>query len=380
MLNIGHLFPMMTHSLSDCFVVAGMGAPMVYTVVPVPYRKPEDAKNKDPHFVGETVFVIMNVPNWTRTRGDAVTSDMVEEYVLFAMSEVDPVSLQLLADIDSLEHRKISIDKRMAEVPALELLDLRGRELTLEEAEAEREVMYKALGDLKHNCDVQIAEKRQTFDEQRGKRKAIGLGVKLFDTDAQSDTSSWLVSFSRHPDGQYFEEKLLKKSDWQNIHMCAPIDDAEQPHPAWAGRGAVPDGSKEFMPDYTLKTVNMQGVFIKRIAHNVGNFISIDDETSPWADSKFAYYTGEIFYGKRHGSGVSIDDTGIYSGKFEMDHRMGLGRWDAADGLNAVGTFGNSELFKSRHKGEFANPYLGDDLHGYNVDIMFPGIYDALLF
>jgi hypothetical protein len=351
---------------------------MVYTVVPTPYRLPEDTRSKDPHFVGETIFVIMNVPNKTKTRGDVVSPDMIEAYVLFAMSEVDPIAHQLLEDIEGLEQRKISIDKRMEEVPALELMDLRGRPLSLEQAEAEREVMYKTLGQLKHDCDLQIAEKRQAFDAQRAKRQSVGLIVELFDSDPVSDTSSWAVSFGRHTDGQYFEETLLKKADWQSIHMCAPIYEVEPKFPAWAGRGAIPDGSKEFMPDYTLKTVNMQGVFIKRIAHNVGNFISIDDETSPWADTKFSYYTGEVFHGKRHGNGVSIDDTGIYSGKFEMDTRMGAGRWDAADGLTASGIFGNFELFKPRKKGTFANPYLGDDLHGYNVEIMFPGALKVL--
>ena len=80
--------------------------------------------------------------------------------------------------------------------------------------------------------------------------------------------------------------------------------------------------------------------------------------------SKFTLYHGQWECGLKNGTGLEIDDSGIYSGQYFDGYRTGRGRLDLADGTMIKGDFEKHENFPSRQNSivfsnnSMTNPYI----------------------
>ena len=348
--------------------------PAHYTIVPVVFRSPEDIR-ADPKFDGDTAFLICNVPTTCKDGETPVTAAMLQKWILVAVKEVDTVAIKIRNEILKIEGEKAEVEKSIRRIPKMILNDAQGKPLTQEEAEAERQVMYDVYGQAKYKLEMKIKNKQLDLQRQVSLREEVGMDIELLETDKNTESSTWRVKFDRYEDGELIEDDLCLKDDWQSIRLAAALDYATPPVGPWAGRGAIPDGSKDYLQDYTNVICNMSGVRIKRAPHGVGAFKALDRQSSSYTAEAFEYYTGEFYRGERHGNGIAIDDVGIYSGEFNAGDRIGSGRLDLANGLTATGTFGCCEQFPNWKYGQFKNPYLGGQLDGNTIEILFPGIF-----
>lgn len=357
--------------------------PAHYTIVPVIFRTPEDVKS-DPKYDGDTAFLLCHVPNTCKDGATVVNEDMLQMWLLVAIGEVDQVAIALRNDIVKIEKEKAEVEKLIRKIPKMILNDAQGKPLDQIAADAERQVMYDMYGQAKYKIEQRIKNKHLDLERQMRRRKEQGITLELLETDKNTSSSTWRAQFDKYEDGKEIEDALAMKDDWQSIRLAAALEYATPPVGPWAGRGAIPDGSKEYLPDYTNVVCNMSGVRIRRVPHGVGAIKSLDRQSSSYASEFFGYYTGEFLAGERHGNGIELDDVGIYAGEFEHGKRIGSGRYDMANGLTATGTFGGPEQYPCWRHGEFANPYLGGDCNG-DMEISFPGIVfcstcDALLY
>jgi hypothetical protein len=305
---------------------------------------------------------------------EPVTSEMIAEWVLVAVNEVDPIAADISAKIAKLRNDLAEVEKKIKGVPKLILNDAQGKPLPQEEADSERQVLYDMYGQAKFKLEQQIERRNDELKAQVQKRKDDGLICEVVSSDANTNTAVWRIGFDNYEDAVFIENALTLKDDWQSIRLAAALPNNNPPLGPWAGRGAIPDGSKEYLPDYTQGIVNMGAVLIKRLAHGVGSFKELDRQSSNYAADRFGYYTGQYDMGKKHGEGIEIDDCGVYAGQFESGYRIGRGRLDMANGLTATGTFGSAEQFPSRKGGYFfENPYVGGDLISNDAEILFPG-------
>jgi hypothetical protein len=340
--------------------------------VPVIFRLPEDVK-EDPKYDGDTAFLLCNVPNTCKDGETLVTETMLQTWMLVAIGEVDTRAIAIRDDIIKIEGEKFELEKKIRKIPKLILNDGQGKPLEQAQADAERQVMYDMYGQAKYKIEMRIKNRHLDLARQTDLRREVGMHIALLETDRNTVSSTWRVNFSTYDDGKEIEDALAEKDDWQSIRLAAALEYSDPPAGPWAGRGAIPDGSKDYLPDYTNVVCNMSGVRIRRVPHGVGSVKSLDRESSAYMADAFGYYTGEFLCGDRHGSGIELDDTGIYSGDFFHGNRIGTGRLDMANGLTVTGSFGVTEQFPSRKQGAFVNPYLGGECEGEDIEVMFPG-------
>ena len=359
------------------YIASAQPHPAHYTVVPVVFRLPEDVK-RDPKYDGDTAFLLCHVPNTCKDGETPVTEAMLSAWLMVAIGEVDTVAIKIRQDISKIEAEKAEVERLIRKIPKLILNDGAGKPLDQAAADAERQVMYDMYGQAKYKIEMRIKNKHLDLKRQTELRQEQGVLLELIETDKNTATSSWRVMFDHYADGQEIEDALAEKDDWQSIRLAAALDYATPPVGPWAGRGAIPDGSKEYLPDYTNVVCNMSGVRVRRVPHGVGSVKSLDRSSSSYSADVFGYYTGEFMGGERHGSGIELDDVGIYSGDFEFGKRIGSGRVDLANGLTVTGSFGGPEQYPSWRHGEFANPYLGGDCHG-DMEVLFPGNYSSCI-
>ena len=171
---------------------------------------------------------------------------------------------------------------------------------------------------------------------------------------------------------------LIQKDDWASIKLAQHSKDP--PLPPWAGRGDIPNGSKSFLADYTQLQVNISGAIIKRVPHGVGSWRSLDRKSSKYADEEFSFYYGEWYNGLKHGHGVEINDSCIYSGNFRNGFRLGQGRIDYANGMTVISEFHSLLQHPDRESGAFHNPYLNGEANGY-AEILYSdgGLYKGVV-
>ena len=104
--------------------------------------------------------------------------------------------------------------------------------------------------------------------------------------------------------------------------------------------------------------MNISGAIIKRVPHGVGTWKTLDRSSSKYADEKFSFYYGEWYDGFKHGRGIEVDDSGIYSGLFVYGFRNGQGRMDYCNGSAVIAEFSVLQQHKDRQTGPFRNPYM----------------------
>ena len=347
--------------------------PEVYYIVPKVRRIPFDICT-DPRYDGQKVFVMSRVPLRTKDEQSEVLADTLKEYLLYALMEVDPYSKPFYDRMAKIKEEIKAIDEKIKKVPKMEFKDQDGNELSQEEADVERENIFNAYSEERIACDKRYKRQENALAGHKQWRRNMGIQFERADIDKATETATWFVRFYGTKDAKEMEELLIKKDDWASIRIAqgSKIDDI----PAWAGKSDVPDGTNPEFPDYRNLQVNISGVIIKRVPHGVGTWKSLDRSSSKYADDEFSFYYGQWYNGFKHGYGIEVDDSGIYSGEFFEGYRQGQCRRDFANGLTLTVEAVPQLQHRDRMRGVFRNPYLNGIPNGY-AEILYPdgGMY-----
>jgi hypothetical protein len=361
----------------DDMLTMGMPDPEVYYIVPFVRRMPEDIA-KDPRFEGQMCFMISRVPLKCKDESTIVDAPTIKEWLIFALLEVDPYSKPFYGNIEKIKEEIKEIDKRIKQIPKIVFTNEQGEPMELEEADAQREVLYEEFGNQRIAIEERLKRQELALEGHRNWRRNMGVDIQRGEEDMNTGTANWYIRFYGTADAGEMEELLLKKDDWGSIKMAC----GRHPNlPPWAGRGKIPDGKKAFDPDYTELQVNISGARISRRPHGTGTLKTLDRQSVKISGDNFEFYYGHWYDGKKDGYGFEVSDTGVFSGRFEFGNRIGYGRLDLANGTTVVGPFKVPEQRPSRHYGEFQNPYCNGDIHG-DAEVLFcdGGLYKGSMY
>jgi len=343
----------------------GMPDPEVYYIVPKVRRLPDDIY-KDARFEGQAVFTMSRVPLMAKDDMTLVDGDTIKEYLICALLEVDPYSKPFYENIEKIKDEIKEVDKRIKAIPKIQFTTENGDPMNQEEADAQREVLYEEYGNQRIAIENRLKRQETALDAHRAWRRNMGLDIKQGELDENTNTCTWYIRFYGTKDAGEMEELLLTKDDWASIKMAVGANGLKP----WAGRGKIPDGKKSFELDYTPYQVNISGARVSRLAHGVGTLKQLDRQSVEIKGDHFHFYYGHWVDGAKDGYGFEVDDTGVFSGRFENNFRRGYGRLDLANGTTLTGPFKVPEIRPSRDKGIFHNPYCQGDLHG-EAEILF---------
>ena len=120
----------------------------------------------------------------------------------------------------------------------------------------------------------QQRRRQQRGGEERGGEEGEAKG------EEEARCRTWFCSFGQGPEADLLERWAAHKTDWDGIHLALGHD----AHPPWVGRGAPPDGSRDYLPDYSPFLVNMRAATFKRLEHGFGVLKSLPthDDTIPF--------------------------------------------------------------------------------------------------
>jgi hypothetical protein len=354
----------------------GMPDPEVYYIVPRVRRLPEDI-NKDPRFEGQSVFMISGVPLKCKDEETNVNAAAIKEYIITALLEVDPYSVPFYTNIEKIKAEIKEVDKKIKSIPKIVFTNDNGDPMTLEEADAQREVLYDTYGNQRIAIEERLKRQETALEAHRHWRRNMGLEMHCGEEDENTSTATWYIRFYGTKDAGEMEELLLNKDDWAAIKMAVGGNGLKP----WSGRGKVPDGKKADAPDYTPYEVNISGARLARRPHGVGTLKVLDRQSVEISGDDFHFYYGHFIDGKKDGYGYEVDDVGIFSGRFESNFRRGYGRLDLANGTTITGPNKVPEIRPSRTKGPFENPYCQGDAHG-ECEVLFcdGGLYKGSMY
>ena len=351
--------------------------PEIYYIVPKVRRIPFDIA-KEARYEGQKVFVMSRVPLRTKDESTEVIADTLKEYLLYALMEVDPYSIPFYNRMAKIKEEIKAIDDKIKKVPKMEFRDQDGNELSQEEADVERETIFTAYSEERIACDKRYKRQENALAGHKQWRRNMGIQFTKGEIEKATETATWYVRFYGTKDAKEMEELLIGKDDWASIKVAqgSKMDDI----PAWAGKGDVPDGTHPDFPDYRNLQVNISGVVIKRVPHGVGTWKSLDRSSSRYADDEFSFYYGQWYNGFKHGYGIEVDDSGIFSGEFLEGYRQGQSRRDFANGMTLVVESVPQLQHRDRTRGVFRNPYLNGIPNGY-AEILYPdgGMYKGII-
>ena len=123
----------------------GMPDPEMYYIVPKVRRMPYDIYS-DPCYEGQAVFMMSRVPLFSKDESTLVDAATIKEYLVFALLEADPYSKPFYGNIEKIKLEIEAIDKKIKQIPKIQFTQENGEPMTLEEADAERDVLYEILG------------------------------------------------------------------------------------------------------------------------------------------------------------------------------------------------------------------------------------------
>lgn len=245
-------------------LLKGIPSPNFYSIVSKVRRFPQDIR-VDPHYEGQTIFMISNVPIKSKDESTLVDEATLREWILCAILEEDPKIRPFEKDIKDAEEMLKLVDKRIKAVSKLEFKEEDGSVMNDQKAQGERELLYKAYGEERLQVSKRIASRKERMGKYIDWRKLIPITFSRGEIDKNTDISNWFVRFKGTSDAKELEDLLIKKDDWAGINIAAGSKDP--PLPPWVGRGPVPDGSESFIPDYTLLQVNVAGARFSRVPH-----------------------------------------------------------------------------------------------------------------
>ena len=357
----------------DDLLMTAQPAPAYYVIAPQIIRGSVDVL-KDPTYQGQTSFVMKFVPNMAKDGITPVTATTLREYIFYAIAEEDPKSLAIQKSLGDIQKEITEISKVIKRIPKQEIRDHDNKLVPEDEADQEREIMYTMYGQAKYEIELRYKKREQDLRDHEAWRRSMGLELIPAEEDANTETTTWEIRLYGTKDASEMEDLLIAKDDWQGIKLAC--ESTYPKLPPWAGRGNVPDGSKEFMPDYSELLVNISGVRIMRVPHGVGTHKTLDSDTASIKSDRFGVYYGDWALGRRTGQGIEVNDAGVFSGRFIEDTRDGYGQLDMANGTSI------KAIFKTVHdpppaplvtKG-FENPYLDGEPHDDKVEVLFSGM------
>lgn len=332
-------------------------------------RTPMDIR-KNPKFDGQTVFLITYVPLKCKDERTPVDPLALREWMLFALVEEDPFAKKFHIEIDRYKLLMEEVDQQIVRIPRMLFLNPDGSKMSDIEAREQRELLFEKFGAERVEHEAKISEVERNLAAHVEWRRKMGISFTKGAVDNNTATCSWMVRFYGTDDAKEMEDLLIKKRNWPGIKLAAGRGGIIDPCPPWAGRGDLPDGSKEHMKDYTGLQINVGGARIARVPQGVGLYRTLDRESSTIADKDFSIYYGDYDAGKKSGYGIDINDACVFVGSFENDRKVGRGRIDYADGTTIVGPFGTTKDNKCPEASEFVNPYMDGEPNGL-VEINF---------
>jgi hypothetical protein len=333
-------------------------------------RKPEDIRD-DTKYMGQTEVMLTNVPMYTENERTPVDEETVREWILYGISEEDPLSQDYFDEIQMLTEKIGEVEMKLKKIPKIEFTDENGGPMPEELAKEERNKLFTTYGNERAVLEQQLEDVERGLQEHLKRRKTMTINLVRGEIDQNTHTCIWHMKLSGTEDCYEIEDLLLLKENWSGIRLGAGRIDVVDGNriPPWAGRDIPPDGSNLLLPDYSDYHVNMVGVLLKRVPKGVGLFQQLDRKTSSIVGPAFDFYYGQYESGLKHGQGVEINDTGVYAGEYVQGQRHGKGRWDLADGTTVVGQFG-IQIHNNLSTKKFVNPYLEGEPHG-DVEIYY---------
>lgn len=343
----------------------------IYTIAPQLLRSPEDVASH-PTYQGQTSVFLKYIPNAANDGKTLVTMNDLKEFIWYSISEIDPTAKEIQKSIQKIQEEVNEITKVIKRIPKQELLDNTGKPLSVEEADEERQIMYDLYGKAKYQIEVKLKKRQEDLENHHKWRRTMGLDILKVDEDANTETSTYEVRLFGTNDAKEIENALVAKDDYLGIKLACGSPDPDYPFPPWCGRGAVPNGSKPPIPDYTSLVIGISGMRLVRTFHGVGTNKTLDSRSASIASDRFGIYYGGWNIGKKNGSGIQVNDSGIFSGRFVEGFINGYGRLDLANGTTITGNFGFTQPTPSPiiTKG-FENPYCDGEPNGKNIEILF---------
>jgi hypothetical protein len=332
-------------------------------------RDPEDIRN-DPKYAGATEILLKFVPLRCIDESTEVDSAAIREWLIYAIVEEDPSSQIFFERIQRYNELIVEIEANMKKIPKLQFFDEKGRLKTEHDSRMEREKLFTKFGEELVLAESGLDDTNRELKAHVEWRKKMGVHLSMVSTDKNTSTANWLLSISGTDDAQEIEDLLILKRNWQGIKMACGYKLKEPHTPPWSGRGDVPNGTNPTLPNYTGLEVNMLGVRIMRIPTGIGFYRQLDRSSSSLSSDRFGFYYGEYEHGEKHGYGLLINDTGVFSGAFENNFRNGHGRMDYADGTTIIGNFNMKTQSPLSSGNGFVNPYLDGEPNGL-VEIFF---------
>jgi hypothetical protein len=357
------------HWFDDLMMTAQSGS--VYTIAPQLLRSPDDISS-NPTYQGQTSVFLKYIPNLANDGVTPVTINELKEFIWYSISEIDPTAQEIRKSITKINEEIVEITRVIKRIPKQELLDNDGKPLSEEEADQERQIMYELYGKAKYEIELRLKRRQEDLEAHHKWRRTMGLDILKVDEDANTETSTYEVHLFGTKDAKDIENALVAKDDYLGIKLACGSPDPDYPFPPWCGRGAVPNGSKPPLPDYTNLLIGISGMRLIRTIHGVGTNKTLDSRSASIASDRFGIYYGDWNIGKKNGSGIQINDSGIFSGRFVDGFINGYGRLDLANGTTITGNFGYTQPTPSPiiTKG-FDNPYCDGEPNGKNIEILF---------
>ncbi|KAJ8598933.1 hypothetical protein CTAYLR_009844 [Chrysophaeum taylorii] len=356
--TISYLMNKQTHEVIHLEEAIGKCQPHNrYVLVPRQERDIFDAAGSD-HYEGTLVLLMENVPDYDDRNEHKVEAIDLREWIMFGLQEEDNRVQRAVGFVGAVEEEIETLVKNMKLVPFMAILDAKGKPLPDNEADAEREIKYQEL-----LAEKEVMEKRLEKAKHKA-QEAIAARDRTRVVLTPAEGNTWYVSFDTQ-----LEYWASNKTDWDGIKLAVGHVIGDEYLPPFAGRGSVPDGSKDYLPDYTPYVVNMQTVRFRRVEQGFGIFKALPSER------KFEYYHGQFKEGKRQGAGVEYSDQGVYTGMFYRDQKRG-GRMDFANGDTFVGALDAPSYLPSSKLRD--NPYARGVFQGHGKMMFADGsVYEG---
>ena len=186
--------------------------------------------------------------------GYDVRAEDIREWLMFGIQEEDPDVQAAVGRVEVVQAEIEEVKRAMADVPFQALFDAGGKPLEGEAADDERQVKYDECLRQKEQFEQKLEEAKLNAQEviRDRDKTAIVLTSTAEDSDWTGHTNgtcAWYVSFQTDEAWQ-LEEWVSGKQDWDGIKLAlahaidSPHGNYKETLPPWAGRGAIPDGSK----------------------------------------------------------------------------------------------------------------------------------------
>lgn len=341
-----------------------LGKPNRYILVPRRERHVYDAAGNE-RYEGMLALLVENVPVYDDRNEHRVGAVDLRDWIMFGLQEEDSRVKRAVGFVGVIEDEIAEIVRRMQLVPFMAIVDPKsGKPLPEKIADAQRDAKYHSLLAEKESMERRFERAKHKAQEAIAARDRTNVVLTPAEDKARVATrQTWYCSF-RCADGAQLEHWAANKTDWDGIRLALGHIVDDEYLPPFAGRGSVPDGSKEYLPDYTPFAVNMQATTFRRVEHGFGIYKNVAAiKTIPFVGGRFEYFHGEFCEGKRHGRGVEYSEHGVFCGEYNGGARRGASsRMDFASGDSYHGAFGVSNYFCSVPLG--TNRYAEGVLHG----------------